>query len=958
MTSFKTLLLAGLASSALAVPAANAQDLPPSQNADATGGGATAEEEIVVTGTRISQSGYNAPVPLAVVDETQIRTSGSTTVIDTLLRSPLITRGLDASNGGNNTDSGAAFVNLRGLGTNRSLTLVNGRRRVSGSSTSSAVDLNTIPAAMIGRVEITTGGSSAVYGADAVSGVVNIITRKDFDGLEVNAQGGISEKGDAGNYVFSVLAGTKFSDGRGSINLAASYSKQNELNWRDRSFSHYPLARLATPGNKGPQDGVPDTSTYRNLESVFQLPDANFYLNGRDWVFADGKLISATPETILQTGSMGGGLGVPGEANLGERALRVGNDVLSLRSEFSYALTDSIEFFAEGEFTRTNTPGTVEYYRFDDRALWFAGRGGPRIQRDNYYLPASVASLMAAENATTIGVRKRMVDELGVIKDYHDRKTHSIIIGFNGTVLDGWKWDASYQYGEARDDIETPNLLHGPNFFNAIDSIADPVTNQPICRDAAARAAGCVPYNIFSRGPLSQAQRDYFVGTRIQYTKNTQSILGAHLSGDLFRLPAGAVAFAVGAERREEGLTTRDDGGMLNGDIRWGVGSNATPRSALNEKFKVTEGFAEVLVPVIHNTRFMDMLTLTGAIRVSDYNTIGSTIAWQAGANWKVSDDLRLRVTRSSSVRAPNLFELYAPTSIVLTSNPNPCSLTNIDLTANRRANCIALGNTATGGVATLPQIQVISGGNADAAEETSNSLTIGAVITPRAIPRLRLSVDYYDIKISEALSTFGINDVFRGCLDSAAMQGNLFCNSLVFLPNGDLDKAYTRLLNASEFRSSGIDIAADYRHPVGATGSIGVKFIGTYLLKKEFLGMSGDPTTVSIQDGEYTDPRIRFNLSVSYDRPSYGISITNRFLSKSDIDRQALPEARDIATVPHKIYTDAVVRYDLNKTVSGFVGVNNLFNVTPPATPETFTYGALYDVVGRFFHTGIKIKL
>lgn len=958
MSALKSMLFTGLAGAALIAPAAHAQQAAQSAG-DPARDAAWIEGEVIVTGTRIARTGYSAPVPLTVIDEAQISASGSNAIINVLRETPAITAGLDSSNGGANTDGGAAFVNLRGLGTNRSLTLVNGRRRVSGSSTSSAVDLNTIPAAMVERAEITTGGASAIYGADAVSGVVNIITRRNFQGLELAARGGISDRGDAETYSLSLFAGAKFLDDRGAINFAATYGEEGGLSLRDRPYTRYPTLRRANPLNTGANDGVPDTITHVNadIEYVHYVPDATFLIKGRPWFYGPGGLVDATPQTVTTSGELMEGFGVPGEANLGEGSLRLNSQVLSMRSDLKYELADGITLFAEGEFTRTESAVPVQYYRFDHRSLWFDGRGGPRIRTDNYFLPSEVAALMASAGVTEIGVRRRMVDELGVVTDYHDRKAFSVVAGLEGRFRNDWNWDISYQYGQALDDIETPNLLRGQNFLNATDVIADPVTGQPVCRDAAARADNCAPYNIFVRGPLTEAQSDYFVGGRIQYTRNSQQVLAAHLNGDLFRLPAGAVSFAAGVEHREEGLRTRDDGAMLNGDVQWGVGIHATPREPLDETFTVSEGYLEVLVPLLSDLPFIDSLSVDGAVRVSDYNTIGSTVAWQAGVNWNVTEDVRLRFTRSRSVRAPNLLELFGPVTVTLTSATNPCNATNIGASDNRLANCVALGNPATGGSTLIPSIRVISGGNADAQEETSNSMTLGAVFTPRAIPSLRLSADYYNIRISNVLSSFGQNDMYRGCLDASTMSGNVFCENIVFAPGGDVETVYTRLINASSYASSGVDLAANYAIDVGRAGRVRLGLVATYLLKKEFLGVSGNPTTLSIRGGEYTDPSLRLNLTVGYQRSNWGVRIVNRYISDSVIDEQARPEAMDINDVSSRLYTNAVFDLDLTSRVSGFVGVNNIFAVRPPQTPETYSYGSFYDTIGRFFHFGVKAR-
>lgn len=938
------------AGSALFVSAAEAQELASSS----TSAAANVPEEVVVTGTRITQAGYSAPTPVTVVDQAQISTSGATNVIDTLLKMPAIAVGQSANNAANTTDGGASFINLRGLGTNRSLTLVNGRRRVSGSSTSSAVDLNTIPAAMIERVEITTGGASAIYGADAVSGVVNVITKKGFEGLEVKAQGGVSQRGDTANYSLSLFGGTSFSDNRGFVNFAINYSKEDSLNYDDRPYLANRLSEQSNPANKGPNDGIPDRLTYKNVQSFANTANVLFQVRNVPYIYEAGNLVNATPQVAFSTGATGSGLGSPGEYPNSLQNARLGSQVTSMRSDLSYRLTDGISFFAEGEFTQSNAAVPNQYYRFDSRALWFNATGGPIIQQDNYYLPSSVKTLMASGGVTSLAISRTMVDELGIITDYHNRNTYSIIAGFEGVLLDNWKWDISYQYGQEKDDIETPNLLRGQNFKNALDAIANPATGQPACRNAAARAAGCVPYNIFVRGLLTQAQTDYFVATRVQNTRNTQSIIGAHLTGDLFELPAGALAIAAGVERREEGLRTRDDSGMLSGDIRWGVGTNANARPNLDKKFTVTEEYAEVLAPIVRDIPFVESLTVDGAIRVSDYNTIGSTIAWAGGVNWTVNSDMRLRLTRSQSVRAPNLLELYGPVTVTLTSIGNPCGSSSINTTANRKANCIALGNPASGGVNTVPQIQSISGGNAGLKQELSNSWTVGAVLTPSFIPDFQSSIDYFNIAITGAVTT---PNVFNGCLDAASMQGNAFCNRLTFSSAGLLETQDTSLINAAKLSTQGIDFSANYRFPVWETDTISLNLTGTYLMGLDTIAQANDPSTKSVSGGAYTNPRVRLNLTVGYDESNWGVSVTNRFISGSIIDRTALPEARVSNSVPPTVHTDATARYDINDDLSGFIGINNVFDIEPPARAQTYNRGDAYDLIGRFFHAGVTVK-
>lgn len=936
--------------------------LPPNAAIANTVSESSAEvDEIIITGTRIQREGYSAPVPLTVVGREEISTSGTPSLIDVLNEMPAIAPGLDSSNGSNNLDGGSAFINLRGLGTNRSLTLVNGRRRVSGSATSSAVDLNTIPAAAVERVEITTGGGSAIYGADAVSGVVNIITRKNFNGLEVSAQGGMSEEGDAERYSLNMFGGTHFADNRGQVNFGLSYSRTEQLLNRERSYLINRLSWQGTPGNTNGTDGIPDLSIFPNVHGVQQSIYPVFHIGGENYIYTQSGLITPVAETVFATGIRGSGSNWTKEAGIfdggREHAAQLGNQVLSMRSDLSYELTDSVNFFVEGEFTRTKTPVVNQFFRFDHRPVWFQQTGGPVIGLDSYYLPEALRDVMVQAGIDSVPVARRLPQELGIITDHHDRRTFSVVLGLEGRLFDDWNWDLSYQYGQAHDDIETPNLLRNPNFKNAVDTIADPVTGLPVCRDAEARAAGCVAYNIFASGPLTEEQRAYMVGNRLQYTRNTQQVLAAHLGGDVFNLPAGPVTLALGAEHREEGLKTQDDHGMISGHIRWGVGTNATPRETLDKKFKVTETYGEVVVPLLHDIRFIQALDINGAVRISDYNTIGSTFTWQGGANWTINDDIRLRVTRSRSVRAPNLLELYAPTSITLTSIANPCGPSTISTTQNRLDNCVALGNVPAGGLVSIPEIDAISGGNADAQEETSNSFTAGAVFTPRFAPGLRMSIDYYKIDIKDALTVFGSSAIFKACLDSSQMAGNMFCETMDFDANGNLTALRTVLMNASKYTNSGLDLAVDYRMPIGNQGQLGLSLIGNYLLKKEFLGILDDPATLSVETGEYHSPRLRFNLAVSYDQPTWGVTVKNRFIGSAVIDKQATPERYSDQSVKAKVYTDLVVRAAFTEKLNGFVGVNNALNIRPQKLPETSRYGTYYDLIGRYFHAGIKAQ-
>lgn len=918
-------------------------------------------DTIIVTGSRIARDGFTTPTPVTVVDAAVIETSGFVNIDDILQRVPAVGVGLGSANTLRQDDAGAAFVNLRGLGTNRSLTVVNGRRRVSGSRASSAVDLNTIPASMIERVEVISGGASAIYGADAVSGVVNVITKTDFDGLELAARGGVSQRGGGANYSLSAHGGTRFAEDRGSINVGVTYAQTFELLATERDFGQTWVLTLGNPDNTGPADGIVDIITIPDFQSTYLTDDVNFFVDDTAFIYTADGLDTVTGDLIR-----GGELGFQDGGNAVNQVdffqLRIPQDTVSIRGDLTYRLTDGVSVFAEAEFSTTDSSTNTQYYRFDQRGFWLNGNGGPRIQRDNLFLPAEVAALMDAEGLTELAVRKRFRDELGALRNIHDRTTYTVVSGLKGAFANGWQWQAFYQYGAYDDSIRNTNLFIASNFLAAVDVIADPATGQPVCRDAAARAHGCVPYNLFQRGPLTQDQRDYMVHTRLQRVENTQRMFGAELTGEVVMLPAGAVSFAAGVERRKETLQTQDDGLSLNGEVSF-LGL-ASPRQPVDEDFSVTEGFVEVLVPVLRDIALVEALEVEGAVRLSDYDTIGTATAWKAGLNWSVSEDVRLRFTRSRNVRAPNLIELFGPSNLTNRNFIDPCDITRIAETPNREANCRAFG-IPEGFVDSFALTEVFEGGNPELTEETSNSLTVGAVITPRWIAGLSLSIDYWAIRIDDAISRFGAEEVADRCFDAASID-NVFCDLITLGDDFNLDRIQIIDINVSELRTSGIDLAASYAFDAAALGRFGIDLIGTYLIEKEQLVVPDDPNTLVVEDGEYTDPTLRLNVTLSYLRGGWTVNLINRYISGSDIDRQASAERYDISEVGARVYTDLLVGYDIDERVSVFAGINNLLDKDPPYSAFTYTGGqnfvsggsaTLYDNIGRFFHFGARAR-
>jgi outer membrane receptor protein involved in Fe transport len=899
-------------------------------------------EEIVVTGSHIARSGFDTPAPMTTIDADEILQSGYSSVGDVLLQTPSIGVGTGTAT---RAGDGAAFVNLRGLGTNRSLTLINGNRRVSGSTSGSAVDLNAIPASMIERIEVVTGGSSAVYGADAVSGVVNVILKDDFDGLELSTSGGTSQEGGAENFSLSLHGGAGFASGRGSFGFGASYSQTEPLFIRDRD---YDIGAVALD-NQDYSGGDDEPIAFLIQDWVFYLRpySGGFTIDDTLYTYVDGGLrpVAFTPgygEGIVDSGPNKD----PQGYYFGDfAALRNAIDVASFRTNMNYDVTDNIEFFAEAELSVVDAEdvGSVNLFL------------GSPLSRDNPLLPGGVTSLMDTNGIDSISVDRYAID-YGVMTTESDRDTWTVVSGLRGDLENGWSWRVTGQYGEYTINSRTPNTTITPNYLNAIDVVTDVDSGDPVCRSEAARAAGCSPLNILGRNVASQDALDYILHTRLESTTNTQHIFSAQLTGDLLSLPAGELGFAFGVDSRSETIAIRDDGLAVTGQLNRIAG-----QPALSADFDVNEAYVEVLAPIVRDKPLFHALNLEGAVRVSDYNTIGRTNAWKIGGDWSPTEDLRFRFTASTSVRAPNLNELFTPRSETSTLFLDPCQPGLQIVNPNRAANCSALGIPDGLPLAQADSDGVIaSGGNPNLTEEESDSYTVGLVFAPTRIEGLQLSIDYWDITISDAIENLG-SDVLERCVDASSID-NPFCPLVTRNPDWTIERVDVIDINVSELTARGMDFAAIYGFEAAA-GYWDIALLGTRLIQHESLVDPTDALSLVPSLDLMSHPELRMTLTTRYARDAWSISMTNRYISSRTLDNVVPnffpPEQQNISD---DLYTDLRATFDLGERYRFYAGVNNLTEVEPPSAwlgggGGGVNDGALADGIGRFFHGGITVS-
>ena len=895
-------------------------------------------EEVLVTGSRIQRSGFETSTPVNVVDQKLIEESGYANIYDVLKSVPSIGVGLGSANASpgalSNPEAGASFVNLRGLGVDRSLVLVDGLRRVSGSSQSSAVDVSMIPAGLIERVETITGGASAVYGADAVSGVVNIIMKDEMEGVEMSISSGASTEGSGGERIgFDLAGGTGFDDDRGSLVFGVSYSKEEELRATQRDFSSRQLFVTNNPDNTGPDDGIPDTINLDDSAIWIFATTGAFNLGGQ-WYTADPDV------RLIDTGVPYGiyGVGAEGFRQVDFSRLRQEQETIATRASLNYELFDGINFFFDADYGQTTTVGSAQ----PDNTTGGGGYTINSLQRDNPLIPADLAASMDANGLTTLGFLRAYAN-WGNRTPTFDRTSFSFAAGFEGTLQNDWDWSVSFQDSRYENNSKWSNYAITENLANAIDVIADPVTGEPVCRSGA---AGCVPIYPLSQEPMSPEQDAYIRHTALRFHRNEQRVAAASLAGNLMDLPAGALQFAAGLEHREEEIKSMDDGLARQGALHLFRGQEPQ-----NAEMSVKEAYLELVVPVIAEMPFIQQLDIEAAVRSSDYDTIGSTTASKIGLNWAISDDLRIRASSSTSVRAPNLSELFSPGVTTGAFLTDPCDITQINLgTSSRAANCAALGipvGWANPNAANAKEL--ITGGNPGLTEEESDSFTFGLVITPDAIKGLSLSIDYWDIEITDAIGSFGASDIIKKCVDSPSLANN-FCPMITRDGQLSIERINVSRINVGRLNASGIDFGGAYGFDI-AGGDLSINLNGSFLMEHEELIDGSDPTTLFINRNDPNNPKLRSNLNLTYQQGPLSLGLNTRYIGSTIYDPNALTdETSDKPLVPSRVYNDLIIGYEFENELRITGTITNIGDVNPPRIGDLFLgVRGNYDNTGRF---------
>ncbi|WP_025293842.1 TonB-dependent receptor plug domain-containing protein [Sphingomonas sanxanigenens] len=939
-------------------------------------------DEIIVTGSRIQRTDYDLANPVVSITAETLEQSGNVQVVDTLAQNPALLNSLSgARTSGSLSDFGAvgvSLLDLRGLGENRTLTLVNGRRHVSSVSGTAAVDINTIPTDLIESVDVLTGGASAIYGADGVSGVVNFRLKRDFEGFTARGQIGLSSRGDAGQRFGSATYGRNFADGRGNVALSYEYRDQDRLGSADRRRTGNPLYSygLVRDPNDIPDDpGRPDRVLTNNLRYADSSIDGavDLDLDGIPDFTGSGKVYDRGRLLPSSGGLTQGGDSTPLAGYQGD--LQAYNRVHNVNLLSHYDFSDAVSAFFEAKYVRQKT-FTLAQPSFD--FFTYLNPDNPYLQ-DRFGVDATAdGALLSRDNY-----------DLGVRGEENDRETMRFVGGFEGRISDHARYELSYTFGQTKSKVKLTDYRIGDRYYAALDAVTDPATGNIVCRsnlfpddnidpnnfDAPATTftpganSGCRPLNLLGNGVRDQAALDWINADIVNRARLQQHVVSGSVSGDFgqfFELPGGPVGFAFGAEyRKEKSRFVTDEllqqGALLDFSVQ-------LPESG---DFDVKEVFGELSVPVLKELPFAYNLTFGAAIRLSDYSTVGKTTTWKVDGTYSPIRDITFRGTWSEAVRAPNVTELFAPRNGGFSFISDPCDPVFInDGTQYRVANCqaalqaagltpaqISAFNPESDPTATV-SLPGFSGGNRNLREETARTWTAGVVVRPSFIPGLIASFDWYDIKLDNAISTPTAEELVGLCVDQPTLD-NIYCANVTRSSGtGYISSYFVQPQNVANFRTAGADLKLNYSLNTGGLGRFNIALVGGYLDRLEFIATPG--ADINIDREERFFPKWNATGDITWSMNAFTVNYGVSWFSKTR--RYTIEELRgnpDLSDPRYFRYKekwqhDIYVAYDVDERFRFYVGANNLFDQQPSVASADYPISP----VGRYMYAGARITM
>jgi len=944
-------------------------------NVNAENKGLDQVERIEVTGSKIKRVGVTSPTPITVITGADLIQAGVTNINDLLSELPAGEAGLnpDSSNGYIYAN-GLNTYDLRGLGSGRTLVLVNGKRFVGAGPTNPAVDLNNIPASMIKRVEVITGGASAVYGADAVAGVVNIITKTSHDGVTVQLDTSKPQQTGGEKHAISIVGG--YDSGNLNIVSSVEFTENKGLRKLDRDFFRNPVESHFNPSNTSSNDLVPRRISHNNGEGYgLYAPQGNFMLGStRDAWALDNRNYTFNEDGSLRDFDYGLGrlYDHPNESP----SLNYISDKDNLGDGIPHGGTNGYQYF-NSPLERLNLGTSLSYDFSEDHKLTSSifysktkgtGLSSPTFHRhtittDNAYMSDEMKTLLAnnttedgeadARNSVTLF---QMTDAFGNREYVQSREALNLSLGLEGYINEDWAYSVYAQHGENENNSRWHGEVYTQNLRNAVDAVE--FGGEIVCanRDADGNVIGaiegCTPLNVMNLQSLTQEQSDYITTVAANDRSSEMYAFGATIDGTLYELPAGYIATALTLEHRNLVAKTRPSKDMEDGLI---FGNSSLP---MDGEVSVTEVAAEFSIPLLAEHEWAKSLTLDVALRYMDYDVTGSDEAWKLGINYEINDDVKFRATRSKSVRAPDLGDLFNASSTTFSriarSSFDPCTAENLaartDHLAEVKAVCQAQGVPGdfvpSDTWSNLGSVKGFSEGNQNLKNEISNDYTIGFVYSPSSIEGLDFTADYWNFKIDDAIVYFG-DDSVDLCYESGDINSPFCSNVNRNSTTNEIDNYYERPINAAVQNRSGIDFDTRYRFAF-AGGELTLGLIGTYMIKADY-NSSGRPQDLENEMGEYdAATRVKARFSARYQADEYFLGAIVNFRKGTEYDLDHSVEDNDHNNIEDYYRTDLQAGLDFTDDFTVTARIKNVFDVTPVRTPFTYDDGQYFDVYGR----------
>ncbi|WP_025294505.1 TonB-dependent receptor plug domain-containing protein [Sphingomonas sanxanigenens] len=929
--------------------------------------------DIIVTGSRITTSGFNAPTPTTVIGAEQIANNAQPNIFNTIAQLPSLQGSTGAATGTFSTSSGQqglSSFSLRGLGTIRTLTLLDGQRVV-GANVTGVPDISLFPQLLIQRVDVVTGGASASYGSDAVGGVVNFITNTKFEGFKGNIQGGITDYKDNQQVLIQGAWGKSF--GRLHVIVSGEYDHEEGVgpgNFGTDLAGDRDWYRATTLVNTGVLNSNNPQYLYRDFGQPYQyakyglintgpLQGIAFDAAGNPYNFAYGS--NGTPARNA-AGNVNGcfvGFCVGGDmsGHVGSgTSLQSALERINGFTRIAYEFAPDNELYATVNIARVKT---------NNQPNPGAARTDLTVQCSNPYLPESVATACATAGITNFryGLSNAILPNIQV---YTNRRQYRFVAGAKGKIASNWNYDAYYEHGINITDIDVENIMLNRRYNQAADAIR--LNGEIVCRDPVARANGCAPINIFGNNIPSTAALAYITPENgpFQHTKQTQDVASLNISGSPFELWAGPLSVAFGGEYRREYYRVNADpygAGVMDASpnsaeypadpllnavdgSNWYAGNYKNGRG----RYEVVEGFVEVDVPLI-DSEGAGRANINGAARVTDYSTSGTVWSWKVGGTWDTPlDGFRLRAVTSRDVRAPNLSELFAA--------PVTTTVPNFTDPRGSGQQVLIIQNTV---------------GNPDLRPEIARNTEVGAVLSnPPWLPGFSLSFDYYKIKLEGVISSLSAQQIVNLCF----LEG-ITSTCGAFDLDSDFKFVNVQSFNLASIKTDGFDIEASYqwRRPLGLDGSLTVRALATHVRK--FVTDPGIPGTIPVDTaGNNTGatPDWKWLAIQTYENDQFSFTVQERWFSSGTFGNQYIEcqagscpaSTQNNPTIDYNrmkgaFYVDIGGSYNLNEQVRFYFKVDNLFDRDPEASPQTNTgldvNPALYDTLGRTYRAGLRFS-